>query len=59
MIHWEIEIEYVRGGYLCKLWCNAPPLRGWTLMYQHRYLNVWDAIERMAYLAVIYPMRLN
>jgi hypothetical protein len=59
MIHWELEVEYVRGSYLCKLWYQVDPLRGWTVMLQQRYLNVWEAIERIAYAAVIYPLKLN
>ena len=50
---WELEIEYIRGGYLWKLY------RDGLLHDQGRQLDLWDAIHRAAYRAVIWPMRLN
>ena len=50
---WELEIEYLRGGYGWKLY------RDGLLHDQGRYVSLWDAIERPAYDAVIWPLHLN
>ena len=50
---WELEIEWLRGGYLWRLY------RDGLLHDQGRQLDLWDAIHRAAYRAVIWPMRLN
>ena len=56
---WELEIEWVRGSYHWKLYRRPWADRAAVLVEQGHYISLWEAIDRPAYAALIWPMHLN
>jgi hypothetical protein len=54
---WELTIEYVRGSYRWIVYRDDGHVK--VMAEQGRCLNVWEAIDRAAYVMIIWPQHLN